>query len=289
MTSDEALARYEDDGYVVLESLLSPAELAAVRDELAPLLAVGPRGRNDFEGYASQRVYGLLAKAPSVAALVEHPGVVALLDRLLQLNYLLTANLAINLLPGETAQRWHFDDGFYPFARPRRAFAVSTIWAIDDFTEDNGATELIPGSHRWGDETPDERPRAARAAESGRSAAAGAGASGAVKAVMPAGSVLVFSGQLWHRGGANTSAYPRCCVTPQYCEPWARQQENMILAVGDRAASLSPRVQAMLGYSIHPPFMGHVDGLHPRRLIEPAYASADHADGERAAQMLEGR
>jgi ectoine hydroxylase-related dioxygenase (phytanoyl-CoA dioxygenase family) len=80
---------------------------------------------------------------------------------------------------------------------------------------------------------------------------------------MPAGSVVVFAGTLWHRGGANRTDRPRLGVTPQYCEPWARQQENMILAVGAAAATLPARAQELLGYSIHPPFMGHVDGRHP--------------------------
>ena len=88
---------------------------------------------------------------------------------------------------------------------------------------------------------------------------------------MPAGSVIVFLGTLLHRGGANRSAQPRLAVSNQYCEPWARQQENYTLAIPpERASQLSERVQALLGYSIHPPFMGHVNGVHPRRLLERA-------------------
>ena len=103
--------------------------------ELAPYLGESAlHGRNDFEGYSTNRVYALLAKAPSVAELVEHPDVVALLDELLLPGYLLSANLAINLLPGETAQGLHTDDGFYRVPRPRPAIGVSAIWAIDDFT-----------------------------------------------------------------------------------------------------------------------------------------------------------
>jgi ectoine hydroxylase-related dioxygenase (phytanoyl-CoA dioxygenase family) len=269
LSTTEALARYHEDGYVIVESLLTTGELEAIRAELAPLLAAGRTGRNDFEGLDSQRVYALLAKAPSVATIVEHPAVLALLDELLLPNYLLSANLAINLLPGETAQPWHVDDGFYPIPRPRPAVSVGTIWAIDEFTEANGATEVLPGSHRWVDESPrSDDPRR-------------------VVAVMPAGSVIVFSGQLWHRGGANRAGSARCCISPQYCEPWARQQENMMLAVGARAAEYSPRVQSLLGYSIHPPFMGHVNGQHPLRLIDPGYTPG--GDRARAADLLEGR
>src|SRR6185503_9301898 len=86
--------------------------------------------------------------------------------------------------------------------------------------------------------------------------------------VMPAGAVVVFLGTLWHRGGANRSAAPRLALSMQYCEPWARQQENFTLGVPREVArTLSPRVQELLGYNIHPPFMGHVNGLHPKRLL----------------------
>lgn len=255
MTADlDALQR---DGYVVLEELLAPHELDAVLEGLAPHLgADAPLGRNDFEGLRSNRVYALLAKVPAMAALVEHPRVLAMLDVLLEPGYLLSAALAIHLLPGETAQAWHYDDGFYTLPRPRPPVSISTIWALDDFTAVNGATEVIPHSHGWASEVPvDDDPRR-------------------VPVVMPAGSALVFSGTLWHRGGANRSDGRRLCVSPQYCQPWARQQENMMLAVGRRAADYSARIRAMLGYSIHPPFMGMVDGMHPSRLIDPAYDPA---------------
>jgi ectoine hydroxylase-related dioxygenase (phytanoyl-CoA dioxygenase family) len=86
---------------------------------------------------------------------------------------------------------------------------------------------------------------------------------------MPAGSVVVFLGTLVHRGGENRSTRPRLGLSNQYCQPWARQQENYTVSVPrEEAARMSPRVQALLGYSIHPPFMGHVRGLHPRRLLE---------------------
>jgi ectoine hydroxylase-related dioxygenase (phytanoyl-CoA dioxygenase family) len=249
----EDLEAFDRDGYVVVEQAVGPDVLDAVRAELAPYLDGGDdayRGRNDFEGFSTNRVYGLLAKAPSEAALVLHPRVTAILDELLLPGYLLTANLAINLLPGETAQDPHFDDPFYKLPRPRPPVSISSIWAIDEFTAANGATEVVPGSHRWGEERP------AADAE-------------LVPIEMPAGSVLVFSGTLWHRGGANTTDRPRLAISPQYCQPWARQQENMILAVGPAAASLPLQLQSLLGYSIHPPFMGMVDGRHPLKALAP--------------------
>ena len=267
--TSERLEQLDRDGFVVIERAIGPDVLGRVRDELDPYLGAGAHlGRNDFEGFATNRVYALLAKAPSIAELVEHPAVLPILDALLLPNFLLSANLAINLLPGETVQAWHIDDGFYPVPRPRPAIGVSTIWAIDDFTTENGATQVIPGSHRWGDEPPPADPPI-------------------VDVVMPAGSVVVFLGTLWHRGGANRSDAPRLAVTPQYCEPWARPQEQMVLSVGRAAAQYSDRVRSMLGFAIHPPFMGHVDGLHPLRLLDVGYDAhaADH--GAVAAASLE--
>ena len=250
----------------MLEHAVDVDTIERIRAELSPWLGDEAfRGRNDFEGFLSNRVYALLAKAPAIATLVEHPWVLAMLDQLLLPNFLLSANLAINLLPGETAQQFHIDDDFYRVGRPRPPISVSAIWAIDEFTAENGSTEVIPGSHLWGDEVP------------------GVDHPDVVPVVMPAGSVVVFAGTLWHRGGANRSDRARLAITPQYCEPWARQQEQQILSVGPRATEYSERIQSLLGYSIHPPFMGHVNGLHPLRLLDPHYDSADAGAGKVAA------
>ena len=257
-------------GFVVMERLLGAGEIAAIKAALAPHLETTPTGRNRFEGLRSRRVYALVAKDPVFGDLVSHPRVLRLLDRVLEPNYLLSAALAIHLGPGEDAQRFHYDDGGYHIPRPRPPVGVSAIWALDDFTAANGATELIPGSHRWGDERPADDDSRAR------------------KMVMPAGSVVVFLGTVWHRGGANTTDRPRLGITPQYCQPWARQLENMALAVPlDVAGRCPQRVQELLGYSIHPPLMGYVNGLHPARLIDPDYAKRERVEARRAAELLE--
>jgi ectoine hydroxylase-related dioxygenase (phytanoyl-CoA dioxygenase family) len=250
----EALgARMDAEGYLLFPALISAEEVGAIRDELDPVLAATPEGRNDFEGFRTRRAYALLAHAPLSAILVEHPLFLALAGRLLEANFLLSAHIGIQIFDGETAQSWHIDDGFYRQAMPRRANGVSAIWSLDPFTDANGATELIPGSHKWGAARP-----------------AGFEA-GAVKAIAPAGSLLVFPGNLTHRGAANAAAAPRLGVTTQFCQPWLRQQENMIMSVGAGATALSPTVQALIGYSIHPPFLGQVDGLHPLRLIDDTF------------------
>src|SRR5262245_54681389 len=260
MPTPERLAALHTDGYTVIERAISSELVATIKGTLAPWLKGERLGRNDFEGFYSERVYALLAKAPVLAALVEHEEVLALVDKLLPPHYLLSALLAINVHPGENPQDFHVDDsaGGFLLRRPRPWLGVSTIWALDDFTESNGATEVIPGSHLWSDD------RAPDPSEQSRDA---------VKVCMPAGSVVVFLGNLLHRGGAHHGTAPRLGITPQYCAPWMRQIENMVLAVPPALAKgFSSRVQALLGYSVvEPGFMGYVDGVHPMRLVDPSY------------------
>lgn len=246
----------EVDGFTILPKVIDTELITAIKHELSPFLQGQHPGRNDFEGLYSERVYALLSKAPSIAKIIEHPAVLPILDALLPPGFLLSAALAIHVHPGETPQPMHIDDnaGNLPFPRPRAHFGVSTIWALDDFTADNGATEVVAGSHRWPEE------RQAKEDE-------------ITRVVMPAGSVIVFLGTLLHRGGANRSASDRLAITPQYCMPGLRQIENMALAVPPSVAGqYSPRIQEMLGYAtIDPGFMGYVDGVHPKRLIDPDY------------------
>lgn len=258
MAASDLVEAIRRDGYVVVPDLLTPNEVGEIKASLAPWLRGERMGRNDFEGFRTERVYALLAKAPPVARIIEHPDVLAVVDELLMPHYRLAACLAIQVHPGETAQGWHADDSYVWIPRPREMMGVSTIWAFDDFTEDNGATEVIPGSHRWG---PDEG-----AAPDDRRA---------VKVTMRAGSAVLFAGTLLHRGGAHRGQATRLGITPQYCEPWARQIENMVLAVPPEiAGSYSERVQELLGYDIfEPTFVGYVDGMHPKRLLGPEYAA----------------
>jgi ectoine hydroxylase-related dioxygenase (phytanoyl-CoA dioxygenase family) len=260
----------QHDGYVILERLIDRDTLGELVAALAPFEAYRPMGRNAFEGQRTQRVYSLAGKGEPFLRLIEHPAVVALLDRALLPNWLLSTAQSIRLHPGEAAQAWHTDDAFYfPTRPPARPLALSAIWAVEDFTTDNGATELIPGSHRWGAEHPDTREFVP------------------VAAVMPAGSVLVFDAATWHRGGANRSSGTRLAISPQYCQPYLRPQESQLLIVPpDAARTCSARMRAMLGYSIHPPFIGQVDGMHPLRLIDTAYREHKTEDRTTADRVL---
>jgi len=258
------LEQLQSEGFVVLPDAAGTDLLRRFRDELAPYLATAPFGRNDFEGFRSQRLYALLAKARATAELVAHPAVLELVDAVLDAPCLLSANIAINVHPGETAQSLHADDGYCGVPRPRRPFGVSAVWAIDEFTAENGATEVLPGNHLFSSEP--------IAAEDPR-----------IRPIeMSPGSVVVFLGTTLHRGGANRSDGVRLGLTPQYCEPWMRQIENMALAVPPAVvATLPERVQELLGYSILPPFIGYVDGQHPRRILgEFSQARTDRHEPE---------
>lgn len=236
------------DGYVIVERVLDKAKCDAIRAESNRLIAGS--GRNAFEGFKTQRVYNVLGKSRVFDDLIDHPRLLALFDRLFEPNYLLSQAQLININPGEDAQQIHFDDSFYKIPRPRPALAASVIWAIDPFTAENGATMIAPGSHTWGAgqlPTPDQT----------------------IPCVMPEGSMVVFLGTLLHGGGANRTDRDRLAFTNQYCAPWLRTQENFFLEIPrETVRTLRPTIQSLLGYSIYPPFMGMVDSMHPKRVLE---------------------
>jgi ectoine hydroxylase-related dioxygenase (phytanoyl-CoA dioxygenase family) len=193
-------------------------------------------------------VYAPLSKTRVIDDLIDHPRIRALLQAILLPNYLLSQAQIINILPGEAAQGLHHDDAFYYLPRPHKTLHASFIAAIDEFTAVNGATQVIPGSHHWSDRQPQR--------------------SETISCIMPAGSAVFFLGSLWHGGGANGSDRARLAVTGQYCEPWLRQHENFFLEIPpEQARTLRPSILDMIGYSIHPPFMGMVDRHHPRRAL----------------------
>ena len=250
MTAWETVLKTLDrDGYAMLTGLLSPAECAAVRAEVERWLAATPTGRNAFEGYKTQRVYNLVGKSRTFDPLIEHPLVVSLCDAVLAPQYQLSSAVAICLGPDQAAQALHYDDQLFPVPRPRPPLVFSAMWAIDDFTEANGATRVIAGSHRWAAERPDA-------------------AAPAVPVEMPRGSLLVYVGTLWHGGGANRTDRVRAGINANYNRGWLRQQENQYLGVPREVATgLSETMRRLIGYDVHPPFIGYVDGRHPARTL----------------------
>ena len=245
-TVDDVVSTMNADGYAVVERLVSEDETAHIRAELTRVLETVPLGRNDFEGFKTRRIYNIFAKTRVLDPLALHP----LLDRVLGLHQF-SAPVGIEIGPGEAAQVLHYDDSIYPLAWPHDEVVVNSMWAFDDFTEANGATRVVPGSHHRADAAYDpDQPT--------------------IALEMPAGSVIFYTGTLLHRGGANRTERPRLGVILEYCSAWIRAQENHVIGVPtDVARTLPPRLKELLGYNVYPPFIGNVDGRHPRKYLDP--------------------
>ncbi|MGQ0510879.1 MAG: phytanoyl-CoA dioxygenase family protein [Betaproteobacteria bacterium] len=262
-------AALERDGFTIIKDFLDESGLAEVRRVLRFYLG-SHTGRNPFEGYSTERVYTLVARARVFWDIALDSRVLALCDRFLLPGCLLTASQAISIRPGEAPQDFHHDDTFYTIPRPRPMISLSTIAAVDAFTAENGGTQVLPGSHLWGE---DWRARANSATP--------------LTVAMPAGACVVFSGTLVHRGGANRGSAPRLAFSNQYCQPWARQQENFLQGVPVEVARRMPqRLQEMLGYSIYPPFMGQLTASHPAKALEPGYQNRVEAQARSAGARL---
>ncbi len=250
-TGQDVAARLTEDGYVVVTGMMTDEDLTAARADLDRVLAATPTGRNPFEGYSTQRVYALFAKTRMFDRAATDALLLDVLDRVLR-HYQLSAPVGIRIGPGEKAQILHRDDAVYPVPEPHPPLVVNTMWPLDEFTAENGATRFIPGSHKW---QPGRTPTPDDPVE---------------MAVMSPGSAMFYLGSLWHGGGANQTDRPRLGVILEYAAGWLRQQENHCLAVPPAiVAGLPERLQELLGYNIYPPFVGYVDGKHPRKVLTP--------------------
>jgi ectoine hydroxylase-related dioxygenase (phytanoyl-CoA dioxygenase family) len=247
-TVDEVVAAMEHDGYCVVEHVLPTAQVASIKAELDRLLDDVPYGRNDFEGYQTQRLYNIFAKTRVLDDVAMHPLLLGVLDQVLG-RYQFSAPVAIRIGPGNPAQVIHADDTVYPLPWPHDDVVVNSMWAFDDFTEANGATRVVPGSHR-------------------RVAAAYPEDVSTIALEMSAGSVVFYPGSVLHGGGANTTDRARLGVILEYVVAWIRPQENHVLGVPKSVVRQLPeRLAELLGYNVYPPFIGNVDGRHPRKYL----------------------
>ncbi len=250
VTVEEVVKGLTADGYFVVERFLDADRVAATKADLERVLADTPTGRNDFEGWSTKRIYALFAKTRCLDDLAVDPLVWDVTTKVLGPWFQLSAPTGIQIGPGEPDQILHHDDSIYPLPKRHQEVVLNTMWAFDDFVEANGATRMVPGSHLW---DPGRLPTPADT----------------VPMEMPAGSVMFYLGSVWHGGGANNTDRPRLGVILEFIVSWMRAQENHLLAVPrDIAATLPERLQELLGYNIYPPFMGYVDGRHPRRVLE---------------------
>ena len=253
MTATDAhVARVADEGYTIIEGAIEPELVDALRRDLRRLeaeLHVVPAD-NDFEGRRTLRVYNLLARGAVWARVPVHPRVLPVVEGVLDRGCLVSSLSSIAIGPGETAQPIHADDQLMPLAKPHAATVCNTMWALTDFTEANGATRVVPGSH-LAPASPDY------------------GAPyDSVPAEMAAGSVLVWHGSLWHGGGANTTDAYRVGVAMNYCAGWVRQQENQQLGVPmETLRAFEPRLQELCGFGVYNFLIGHIDKHSPAELF----------------------
>lgn len=246
---DDVVALMDEQGYAAVERLLPDDKVRATKDDLQRVLDDLPYGRNDFEGHRTKRIYNLFAKTRAFDDIALHPLLLGVLDRVLG-HYQFSAPVGIEIGPGEKAQVIHMDDSVYPLPWPHDEVVVNSMWALDDFTEANGATRVIPGSHK--------RPMPGYPDDLST-----------ICVEMPAGSAIFYPGSVLHGGGANTTDRTRLGVILEFCASWIRPQENHVLGVPpDVARELPTKLQELLGYNVYPPFVGYVDGRHPRKALD---------------------
>jgi ectoine hydroxylase-related dioxygenase (phytanoyl-CoA dioxygenase family) len=272
----EALAR---DGCAVVERLVPAASMRAALEELAPWIEATATGRDDFAGRRTRRTGGLVARSPTCRTLIQHPLILAVTKQLLEgaTSFQLHLTQLIAIGPGEPGQpihrdQWAFD--FFPFPKGYEV-QCNTIWAMNDFTAENGATRVIPGSHLYEDKLQLEH-EDCEAAE------------------MPAGSVFVYTGAVYHGGGANRSDQTRYGLNLTYARSWLRQEENQYLSVPfELARELPDELLRLIGYQRGAYALGYVDDVRDPLEVLRGSRSADSDAGrlgdlERAAAQLRG-
>jgi ectoine hydroxylase-related dioxygenase (phytanoyl-CoA dioxygenase family) len=247
------LQRIEEEGYTILPDVIDQDLIEEIDDALLKLehdLGTVPAD-NLFEGLHTMRVYNLLLYGKTFQKIPVHPNVLPVVEGVLDPGLLISSLSSIAIGPDEQAQPIHADDQLIPLTRPHVPIICNTMWAITDFTEENGATRLIPGSHRW-EEPPNPL----------------VSYTDTVAAEMPSGSVLVWVGSLWHGGGANQTDQRRVGIAMNYCAGYIRQQENQQLGIPPELVRTFPRrLQELVGYSVYNGLIGHIDKKHPAKVV----------------------
>lgn len=242
------LSRIERDGYSIVESAIAPDLIDEIDHTLQRLeteLATKPGG-NTFEGDHTVRIYNLLARDRVFERVPVYPTILPIVEGVLDRGCLVSSLSSISIDPGESAQPMHVDDTLIGLARPHQPVVCNSMWAITDFTEANGATRIVPGSH-----LAPERPRYGDHHMS-------------VPAEMPKGSVMIWNGSLWHSGGANLTGSRRTGVAMNYCAGFIRQQENQQLGIPvELAREFEPRLQELAGFGTYRHLIGHIDKASP--------------------------
>ena len=256
MLSPDQIRQHEEriarDGYSILENAIEPDLVDELADDLLRLEqkhGVRP-SKNDFEGHRTWRIYNLLVHGKLYERIPVHENVLPVVERVLDKGCLVSSLSSIAIGPDEKAQPIHADDQLMPLAKPHVATVCNTMWALTDFTEENGATRIIPGSH-----LADSSPEYGKHYDS-------------IPAEMKKGSVLIWHGSLWHGGGANRTDQRRVGIAMNYCAGFIRQQENQQLGIPlEIAKGFSPRLRELVGYGVYQMLIGHIDKRSPVELL----------------------
>ncbi len=247
-----------EQGYTIVEGAIEPDLIDALNADLVRLedeLGIVP-AKNGFEGEQTWRIYNLLAHGPLYEQIPVHPAILPVVEGVLDAGCLVSSLSSIAIGPGETAQPIHADDQLIPLPKPHPPTVCNTMWALTDFTEKNGATRIIPGSHLL-----DHSPNYGEHYDS-------------IAAEMTKGSVLVWHGSLWHGGGANGTDERRVGIAMNYCAGYIRQQENQQLGIPrETVRGFSPRLRQLVGYGIYNGLIGHIDKHDPASLLLDASES----------------
>lgn len=271
----EAIAKaLERDGCAVVDRLVDPSKFDRITEELEPFTEATRDGVDAFSGEHTKRTGALIARSPSARELITHPTVRGTVEQVLghATNHQLHLTQIIAVGPGESAQlvhrdQWAFD--FFPFPSGYEV-QCNTLWAMDDFTEVNGATRVIPGSHRAEDRLEFTE-------------------KDTIPAEMEKGSVLLYTGSIYHGGGANRSDRVRRGVNLTYVVAWLRQEENQYLSCPQEIArDLDDDLLRLMGYARGAYALGYIDDLRdPLQAIRGSSAGEDRlGDLKQAARKL---
>lgn len=248
-----ALDLLRANGYVIFPRLLSDKAVDRLCVELDPWFAATPRCQGDFYGWNTTRVGSVLLKSASSHDLALHPLMLSIMDTVLGPHcdwYQLNLTQAVRLHPGQRQQVPHRDEEMWPCQKNGIEYLVNVMWALSDFTAENGGTLLWPRSHFK---------RLSRELDLAEATAA----------EMPRGSALVYLGSVTHCGGANRSDLPRTGLILSYSLGWLKQYENAFLAYPPAVAKEFPKaLQHLIGYRIHRPNLGGYEGQDPSVLFE---------------------
>jgi ectoine hydroxylase-related dioxygenase (phytanoyl-CoA dioxygenase family) len=259
--TEDILRAIQADGAVIIDALVDPETIARLRTETDPYMAATDNGLDDFSGRLTTRTGGLVTRSAACCDLVMHQRILELCDGFLLPNcqrYQLHLTQIIRLRPGQGRQVIHRDRWAWGSHLSHVEPQLNTIWALSHFSEENGATQVVPGSTQWPDD---------RVAEPGE----------ITQATMAPGSVLVYTGSVFHGGGENRSEGDRAGLNITYSLGWLRQEENQYLSTPpELARQLPDDLQELIGYALGQYALGYytppgAPGEHPN-LAPPQYA-----------------